>query len=188
MESFKSNTKISIERNGKKYDDVNIRYDQTLNYKKKQIKMLAEIDNDKDNLISIYSFLDKKSITFKSEQINDKAIVLENNGNKFNFILDTGANSCLLSSKVLNKIECKELGSAGTARGISGDQVVTNKVEATFKYENINITEIFQVFEVASFEVLEAQYGIEIAGILGYNFLRGHEFVMDLKELITYTK
>lgn len=75
MESFKSNTKISIERNGKKYDDVNIRYDQTLNYKKKQIKMLAEIDNDKDNLISIYSFLDKKSITFKSEQINDKAIV-----------------------------------------------------------------------------------------------------------------
>lgn len=115
-------------------------------------------------------------------------VVLENNGNKFNFILDTGANSCLLSSKILNKIECKELGSTGTARGISGDQVVTNKVEATFKYENINITEIFQVFEVASFEVLETQYGIEIAGILGYNFLRGHEFVMDLKELITYTK
>lgn len=115
-------------------------------------------------------------------------VVLENNGNKFNFILDTGANSCLLSSKILNKIKRKELGSAGTARGISGDQVVTNKVEATFKYENINITEIFQVFEVTSFEVLEAQYGIEIAGILGYNFLRGHEFVMDLKELITYTK
>ena len=69
MESFKSNTKISIERNGKKYDDVNIRYDQTLNYKKKQIKMLAEIDNDKDNLISIYSFLDKKSITFNSEHL-----------------------------------------------------------------------------------------------------------------------
>lgn len=79
IESFKSSSQISIERNGKTYDDVKFNYDQTLNYKKKQLKILAELFNNDDSVLSVYGLLDKNSFTIKSDQLYDKAIVFSYN-------------------------------------------------------------------------------------------------------------
>ena len=74
MESFKSNTKISIERNGKKYDDVNIRYDQTLNYKKKQINKETHLPKLNVNEEIVAKFSKKVSATRFSD-VNMKGLL-----------------------------------------------------------------------------------------------------------------
>lgn len=74
-DSFKSSTKINIERNGKKYDEVTLNVDGNINEKKKQIKLLSEIINGKDSLIKLYLYGDKNSLTFKFDEIYDKSVV-----------------------------------------------------------------------------------------------------------------
>ena len=115
-------------------------------------------------------------------------VSLTNNGQTFKFLIDTGATLSVVDSKVLNKLDYSELGIKGNAYGIDGNIVNVDYVIMALSHGNTKFVEQFQVMRLDAFDNLRKTDNIDLAGILGGEFLKRHNFVVDYKKLIAYTK
>lgn len=94
-----------------------------------------------------------------------------------NVLLDTGSAGTIFNADVVGNIGVKiEPGDLNRIRGVGGVEVVYSKL-----FDFVRIGEVtLEGFEV---EIGEMNYGMEIDGILGFDFIHSAGLVIDCREL-----
>lgn len=139
-------------------------------------------DYHKTNSLTRLSFADTMG------RLKLPIVSLINNGQTFKFLIDTGATLSVIDSNVLDKLDYSKLDIKGNAYGIDGNIVNVDYVAMTLSHGDTKFVEQFQVMRLDAFDNLRETDNIDLAGILGGAFLKRHNFVVDYKELIAYTK
>lgn len=113
-----------------------------------------------------------------------------NGTNKLNFLLDTGANMCVINSRVLNSLKYEKISNeSGYMYGMEGNIIEVEYISMEFTYNDKPYKSTFQVVDMQeSFDKVKQESGVTIHGILGSKFFEEYKYVLDFKELIAYSK
>lgn len=145
-------------------------------------------DRTKPNKVSdAFSFRESMDI------VELPVIAMNNNGKRYRFIIDSGANGCHIDSRILDELDIED------TINKSGDSVVavgSGLMEASSKTAQIKFSLNNYVFSIpfsvenmsAAFDYIKKSDGMTIHGILGSNFLRANKWVLDFSEYIAYMK
>lgn len=108
--------------------------------------------------------------------------------NKFNFILDTGAFSSIIDSRVLEKLQYTELEGKSIGYGIDGKEHSMSRVGIVLTYKDKDYSDAFRVLDMsASFDALKRDYGVTVHGLLSSSFFERYKYVLNYNELIAYS-
>lgn len=130
----------------------------------------------------------KMSIRESMDLVNLPVVTFENNGNKYNFIIDTGANDSIINESCENILVTPHK-TKNIVQGIIGDNKKCHTVTIEFSYKNMTFETLFNVVDLKElFNTIKEDYGITIHGILGTNFLDKYNYVIDFKDYIIYRK
>lgn len=133
----------------------------------------------------------KVEMSFKeSMNLTELPIVTFYNGStKLNFLLDTGANLCVINSRIIDSLNYKKLDEKGSVFGMEGNSVDIDYISMDFTYNNKSYSSSFQVVDMQeAFDRIKQESGVTVHGILGSKFFEEYKYVLDFKELIVYTK
>ena len=112
-----------------------------------------------------------------------------NNGKKFNFLLDTGANYSVINSSTLNDIKYTSSSMTSKLFGMEGNAQEVNFATINLEYKNNKFTDDFQVVDMgAAFDKVKQSSGVTVCGILGSEFFRKYKYILDFNNLIAYIK
>lgn len=120
-------------------------------------------------------------------------VTLFNNGQKLNFLLDTGSNNAYIS-KSASKIEGLsyeiELTNGINVTGSVGSCSAKETIKLPLTYKGFTYDTTLFVLESLdeSFKSIKESDGVQLHGILGTLFLQKHGFVLDFDELVAYKK
>ena len=117
-------------------------------------------------------------------------VTLLNEGIEFNFLVDTGANLCVINKSVLDQFKHEKLVGEGQMYGMEGNLQKVEYVKALLSHEKNDFTVSFQVTNLdAAFGRIEKEYNITICGILGTQFLEANKGKVDFtKHRLLYEK
>lgn len=116
-------------------------------------------------------------------------VTFRNNGNKYNFLLDTGASQSVINSEILNQIHYCNTNMIGEVYGMEGNTVSANIVYIELNYKGKDYSDDFKCVDMsAAFGMLKKEYGVTIHGILSSRFFEKYKYVLDFKDLIAYSK
>ena len=115
-------------------------------------------------------------------------VSLTNNGQSFNFLIDTGATLSVIDSNALGKLAYTKVETTGNAYGVDGNIVPVEYARIELNHEKTKFVDEFQIMRVDAFDNIKESDKIEIVGILGSTFLERYNFVIDYKDLIIYVK
>lgn len=129
----------------------------------------------------------RMSIRESMNLVNLPVVTFENNGNKYNFIVDTGAND-----SIINK-DCNIITSTHNINndviGIDGNAKTCITVIINFNYKNTVFETMFNVVDLNDlFGRIKEYYGVTVHGILGTNFLDKYNYVIDFKDYKIYRR
>lgn len=131
---------------------------------------------------------DTMSIKESMDLVELPIITMINDGNKYNFIVDTGANDCLISDKC-EKIMCSPLRKKNEMIGIGGEKRECHTVGIDLIYKDKTFNATFNVTDIDNIiNTIKAEYGVTIHGILGTKFLDEYNYVIDFKDYTIYRK
>lgn len=133
----------------------------------------------------------KVEMSFReSMNLTELPIVTFYNGStKLNFLLDTGANLCVINSRIIDSLNYKKLDEKGSIFGMEGNSVDIDYISMDFTYNNKSYSSSFQVVDMQeAFDRIKQESGVTVHGILGSKFFEEYKYVLDFKELIAYTK
>ena len=133
----------------------------------------------------------KVEMSFKeSMNLTELPIVTFYNGStKLNFLLDTGANLCVINSRIIDSLNYKKLDEKGSIFGMEGNSVDIDYISMDFTYNSKSYSSSFQVVDMQeAFDRIKQESGVTVHGILGSKFFEEYKYVLDFKELIAYTK
>lgn len=109
--------------------------------------------------------------------------------NKLNFLLDTGSNSCIIDSNVLDKLEYKDTGNKSTLYGLEGNKALHSMCSINLTYKSTSYECDCIVNDMKEpFSNFKEECGVTLHGILGSNFFNKYKYVLDFAELIAYSK
>lgn len=133
----------------------------------------------------------KEKISFQETlYLTDLPIVtFYNNGQKLNFILDTGANQSILNERELGFCTYTKLDEKRKLTGIDG---IERKVESLISMKLTRgikeFTETFQVSNLsAAVDAMKEVHGVTVHGIIGNTFFTKYKYILDFDELAAYT-
>lgn len=146
-------------------------------------------------VFSIFSYRELKkqkkstmSIKESMDLVNLPVVTFENNGNKYNFIVDTGANDSIINESC-EDIVVTPNDAKNTVQGIIGDNKKCHTVIIEFSYKNAKFETIFNVVDLKElFNTIKRDYGVTIHGILGTNFLDKYNYIIDFKDYVIYRR
>ena len=108
--------------------------------------------------------------------------------NKFNFVLDTGAFSSIIDSRVLEKLKYTELEGKSVGYGIDGKAHTMNRVGIVLTYKDKDYSDAFRVLDMsASFDSLKRDYGVTVHGLLSSSFFERYKYVLNYNDLVAYS-
>ena len=136
-----------------------------------------------NNLLNALSFKETLDLT-------DLPIVtFEQNGNKINFLLDTGANRSVINKTILSNYTYTELGANNTLSGLDGIKRVVDNINMNINYGDIIFEETFQVSDLSPiFDSIKQETGATLHGILGNAFFQKYKYVIDFNSLMFYSR
>lgn len=120
-------------------------------------------------------------------------IALSNNDVVFNFLLDSGSNISHICSDYLELLDCKLLGTykEGSVQGLGANNIGVTVCAATLNdvlgnsYNvNLSISDNLK----AVFDSIERNTGVRVHGLLGTDFLKTYNYVLDFKALEVYPR
>lgn len=131
-------------------------------------------------------FSKKKSISFKEaiDLTGFPIITFENNGKKYNFLLDTGSNQSVLHSAYIEEMNGIHTGEATTLSGLDGIEREVMFYKVSLIYDSKELIECFQVTDLsAPFEAIKKECGVMLHGILGNSFFIKYKSLIDFNKL-----
>lgn len=141
------------------------------------------VDNVRGNVDKI-SFREAMDLT------NLPIITLVVEGNKLNFVLDTGSTSSVIDKTVVqnNKIKYEEVHTT-TLYGIEGNanKVSVGNFKASYKNKEYDFKATIKDMS-KPFSVLKKNTGVNLSGLLGSDFFKKYQYVLDFDSLIAYSK
>lgn len=117
-------------------------------------------------------------------------IVTFNQGDKkFNFILDTGSNRSVIEKSFLADIQHTMLKSGCALSGLEGIEKAAQScvIPLTYK-DNIYESDFLVTNMLQVLMDIKQDTGVSVHGLLGSNFFRKFQYVLDFKELIAYSR
>jgi hypothetical protein len=150
-------------------------------------------------IIIIYSFLNEKKadrMSFKEAlDLTDLPIITfyqvkeDNSINKFNFLLDTGANLNVINKNSLPLINYKDTENTNTVFGMEGQEQNVKVVSIDCVYKDKKYIDTFQVIDMSNaFDIIKKESGVTLHGIIGNNFMQKYKYVLDFNEFVAYSK
>lgn len=131
------------------------------------------------------------AMSFKAAMdLCDLPIVTFYQGEKrFNFLLDTGANSCIIDKRVLPQIKHDKNGGHSTLFGMEGKVAETESCDITLYYKDKSYTYSYIIQDMTGpFSMIKRESGVNLHGIIGSSFFNKYKYVLDFTELIAYSK
>lgn len=119
-------------------------------------------------------------------------ITLYNDGQKLNFLLDTGSNISHLNSKAEKLLKrYDEVHKTGfdiaTATGVTEGS--NRWVGIPLQYKKQSFIEDFMLLDLQeAFDSIKKENGVQLHGILGNSFFTKYRYVLDFEDLVAYTK
>lgn len=148
-------------------------------------------------IASIVNLFDKKVIPVEHVPMkvqlpgNLPIITLSNNGNLFNFLLDSGSNISHICSEYYEDLDAELLGTyeEGQVAGLGATNMGVTMCKAVLKdistnEYKVNLSVSSQLYSVA--KNIEENTGVTIHGLLGTDFLRDNNYVIDFNSLVVY--
>lgn len=118
-------------------------------------------------------------------------IALSNNGNVLNFLLDSGSNISHICAEYYDTLDAELLGTyeEGKVAGLGATNTGVTMCSTTLKdilgnEYKVNLSVSNQLSAVA--KSIEASTGVQIHGLLGTDFLKANNYVIDFKALAVY--
>lgn len=146
---------------------------------------------------SVINLFDKKKTPTKSVPLekqmpgNLPIIALSNNNTVLNFILDSGSNISHICAEYYEGLDSEPIGTYEDEEvtGFGGKSKGVTRCKATFKdtigHEyNVNLSISSELSVVA--KNIEEVTGIKVHGLLGTDFLRDYNYVLDFRALEVY--
>lgn len=131
---------------------------------------------------------DKISFRETMDLVDLPIITFQVGGKKLNFLLDTGANYCIIDSNLLDTIEHTKLNLEGTVYGAGGVEVKVSYVSIDLKYKGVDYADMFQVLDLSNtFGMIKEESGVNLHGVLGNSFFQKYKYVIDFDELVAYS-
>lgn len=139
--------------------------------------------------------------TFRGKKVADKMsfreamdltglpiVTFKQGDKKFNFILDTGAYSSLIDSRVLCDLDYTPIKGSSVGYGIDGKEHTMERVGIVLSYKDKNYSDVFRVLDMTtSFDSFKRDFGVTVHGLLSSSFFERYKYVLDYKELIAYS-
>ena len=135
----------------------------------------------------------KSMISFvEAFNLTDMPIVtFRNNGNKYNFLLDTGSTDCHVNKAVVEsgQLEYDEMESTKNVFGMEGNPVSVNMINVTLALNDMEFNDAFIVNDLsAAFDSIKRENGVTLHGILGTSFFDKYKYVIDFGKYVAYSK
>lgn len=107
---------------------------------------------------------------------------------KFNFILDTGADTNVIDCNAIKGMKVPIVAKT-QIMGMEGNYTDVIKTRLTLKYKEGNYTDDFIVHDMsAAFGNIKKESGVNVHGIVSSHFFRKYEYMLDFQKLIAYSK
>ena len=107
---------------------------------------------------------------------------------KLNFLLDTGADQCIIDSSVIDNIQHEKLEGEGSLYGVGGAISEVSYVNMALKYKGVEYSDRFQSMDLSpTFGMLKEEHGVNLHGVLGNSFFQKYKYVIDFDELVAYS-
>ena len=149
--------------------------------------VIAIIINGIEDYHTINSLV-RLSFTDNMGKLNLLIVSLTNNGQSFNFLIDTGATLSVIDSNALDKLAYTKVETTGNAYGVDGNIVPVEYARIELNHEKTKFVDEFQIMRVDAFDNIKESDKIEIVGILGNTFLKRYDFTINYKDLIISSK
>lgn len=108
--------------------------------------------------------------------------------NKFNFVLDTGACTSVIDSRILDKIQYTPLEDKAVGYGVDGTAHNMDTVGIVLTYKDKNYSDAFRVLDMtAAFENFKKDFGVTVHGLLSSSFFERYRYVLNYNEMIAYS-
>lgn len=144
----------------------------------------------------IYSSVDdivkqrERSMSFR-ESINllgMPLVTFENDGKILTFLLDTGSNSNIIDSNIIEQIAHNPIDNKSECCGIEGNKSIQNMCIIEISYKNQKFMDEFVIRDMSGpFGIIKKQRGFSVNGILGSNFFNKYKYMLDFNEMTAYT-
>lgn len=128
------------------------------------------------------------SFTDSMGRLKLPVVSLTNNGQSFNFLIDTGATLSLVDSNALDKLAYTKMETTGNAYGVDGNIIPVEYARIELNHKKTKFVDEFQIMRVDAFDNIKESNKIEIVGILGSTFLKRYDFTINYKDLIISAK
>lgn len=131
----------------------------------------------------------KLSINIKEtlEKVGYPLITIENNGYDAYFLIDTGANSNIINSRVIGDFSYTPVEETGSLLGAEGTRQPGKFVKFDFKFKNkYNMTDTFLVTDIKGLDVMFNDTEFTVIGVLGIPFLERFGCIVDFNDLVIY--
>lgn len=118
-------------------------------------------------------------------------IILYNNGNKYNFLLDTGSTDSHINKAVIDSgnIMYTESEQSKSVYGMEGNLVEVKTANITFSLDRKEFSDIFLINDLgAAFDNIKKENGVTLHGILGTSFFNKYRYVIDFNKYIAYSE
>lgn len=107
---------------------------------------------------------------------------------KLNFLLDTGADQCIIDSSIIGDIQHEPLEGAGSLYGVGGAVSEVSYVNIMLKYKGVEYSDRFQSMDLSpTFGMLKEEHGVNLHGVIGNSFFQKYKYVIDFDELVAYS-
>ena len=105
-------------------------------------------------------------------------ITFKQDDKKYNFILDTGAYTSLIDSRILSSIKHQPLEGNAVGYGIDGKEHTMEMVGIVLSYKDKEYSEVFRVLDMSSsFGRFKEDYGVTVHGLLSSSFFERYKYI-----------
>lgn len=134
---------------------------------------------------------DKEAMSFREamDLVDLPIITFYNESTKLNLLLDTGSTMNVINSRILESLNYTKLEGSGTVYGMEGNTISIEYISMTITHGKDSYLSTFQLIDMQkSFDNIKEEYGVQVHGILGNDFFKKYEYVLDFESLIAYSK
>ena len=117
-------------------------------------------------------------------------VTMINNGNKYNFILDTGSSDTHISQSALDTMSKVQSENTLNVYGFNGNEKANlgYNLRLGYKDREFRVEAFVSPALDKTFEFIKKDTGVQLHGIVGNKFLAQYGYILDFHKLIVYAK